>query len=190
MSLVRSVPRTVGIFGTQYREGIDRCLLSQLLNELTVWFARYEEDLLLYGKGRSNALHLGDWLFSALPMTRWTKDETLTIKKEPGNDLPLDRAVQDIQQYRCVSSERLHPLLCALTSAEQITYTERRECSGATGSGKFRSMFLDIFGRTWPEATAFEFNRAAVAGYRSRVMKVISGMPQLFTTLLGLDANA
>ncbi len=190
LSLVRSVPRTVGIFGTQYREAIDRSLLSEILDELTVWFARHEEDLLLYGKGRPNALHLGDWLLSAFPMTRWTKDATLNIGKEIWNDLPLDRTIQNIQQYRHVFSERIHPLLCALASAERIAYTEQRECGGTLASGKFRSMFLDIFGRTWPESTAFEFDRAAVAGYRSRTTKIMSGMPQLFSTLLGLDAKA
>ncbi len=190
LSLVRSVPRTVGIFGTQYREWIDRSLLSQILDELTVWFARHEEDLLLYGQGRQNAIHLGDWLLSAFPMTSWTKDDTLRIGKEIWNDFPLDRTIQDIQQYRQVFSERIHPLLCALASAEQVAYTEQRECGGTVSSGKFRSMFMDIFGRTWPESTAFEFDRAAVAGYRSRVMKIMSGMPQLFTTLLGVDENA
>ena len=189
LSLVRRTPRTVGIFGTQYREQMDTSLLGQILDELTVWFARYEEDLLLYGKGRQNALHLGDWLLNAFPMTRWTKDDTLRIGKEIWNDLPLDRTIQNIQQYRYVFSERIHPLLCALTSAEHVAYTEQRECGGGVSSGKFRSMLMDIFGRTWPESTDFAFDRAAVAGYRARVMRIMAGMPQLFAALLGIDEN-
>ncbi len=187
LELTRRIPRSVGIFGTQYREAIDRSRMSQLLDRLTVWFARYEEDVLLYGGGRQNAVHLGDWLISAFPMTRWNRNETLRVGPEVWKDLPLDRTIQDIQNYRNVISERIHPLLCALTSAERVAYTEQREDGSGRNSGKFRSLLMDIFGRTWPESTLFEVPRDAVAAYRARSMRVMSGMPQLFNQLLELD---
>jgi hypothetical protein len=186
MELVRRIPRSVGIFGTQYRESIDRRRMSELIDGLTVWFARYEEDLLLYGSGRQKAVHLGDWLISAFPMTRWSRDEALHVGREVWNDLPLDRTIQYIQKYRNVSSERIHPLLCALTSAERVAYREQREDGSGMPSGKFRSLLIDIFGRTWPESCPFEVPREAVAAYRARSMRVMSGMPQMFNQLLDL----
>ncbi len=186
MELVRRIPRSVGIFGTQYREAIDRRRMSELIDSLTVWFGRYEEDLLLYGNGRKNAVHLGDWLISAFPMTRWNRDETLHVGPEVLNDLPLDRTIQYIQKYRNVSSERIHPLLCALTSAERVAYREQREDASGMPSGKFRSLLIDIFGRTWPESGFFEVPRDAVSAYRARSMRVMSGMPQMFNQLLDL----
>jgi Flp pilus assembly protein TadD len=190
LELTRRVPRSVGIFGTQYREAIDRRRMSELLDRLTVWFARYEEDLLLYGAGRQNAVHLGDWLISAFPMTRWNRDETLHVGREVWNDLPLDRTIQNIQRYRSVVSERIHPLLCALTSAERVAYKEQREDGSGNHSGKFRSLLIDIFGQTRPESNFFEVPRDAVAAYRARAMRVMSGMPQLFNRLLELDGPA
>ena len=186
LTLVRRTPKSVGIFGTQYREGIKRERFAQLLDALTVWFARSEEDLLLYGKGRANAIHLGDWLIDAFPLTRWTRNETLKVGQEIWNDLPLDRTIQQIQQYRNVVSERLHPLLCALTSAERVAYSEQRESASGQPSGKFRGMLLDIFGRTWPESCLFEFRRECVADYRTKVQRMMAGMPQLFEELLNL----
>lgn len=190
LELTRRIPRSVGIFGTQYREAIDRRRMSELLDRLTVWFARYEEDLLLYGAGRQNAVHLGDWLISAFPMTRWNRDETLHVGREVWNDLPLDRTIQNIQKYRSVVSERIHPLLCALTSAERVAYKEQREDGSGNNSGKFRSLLIDIFGQTRPESNFFEVPRDAVAAYRARAMRVMSGMPQLFNRLLELDGPA
>jgi len=190
LELTRRIPRSVGIFGTQYRVAIDPGRMSQLLDRLTVWFARYEEDLLLYGGGRKNAVHLGDWLIGAFPMTRWQRDETLRVGREVWNDLPLDRTIQDIQRYRSVISERIHPLLCALTSAERVAYVEQREDGSGGNSGKFRSLLIDIFGRTFPESNFFEVPRDAVAAYRARSMRVMSGMPQLFNQLLELDGPA
>ncbi|MGD1073611.1 MAG: tetratricopeptide repeat protein [Bryobacteraceae bacterium] len=188
MELVCRIPRSVGIFGTQYREGIDRRRMTQLLDRLTVWFARYEEDLLLYGAGRRNAVHLGDWLIGAFPMTRWNRDETLHVDGEGWKNLPLDRAIEDIRRYRNVVSEAVEPLLCAMTSAERVAYREQRDGSGNL-SGRFRSLLIDIFGRTWPESNLFEFPREAVAAYRARTMRVMSGMPLMLNQLLEIETG-
>jgi hypothetical protein len=160
----------VGIFGTQYREMIQRPLMDRLVGSLDTWFARYQEDVLLYGRGRSNVAHLGDWLIDQFPLTTPTDLGELHIGPEILGTLPLDRTIQQIQQYRRVFSTRLHPLLCALTSAAEVAYSEQREGDQAGSmSGKFRSMLIDIFGRTYPEQNFFAVDRDAVARYKAHV---------------------
>ncbi|MCU1232528.1 MAG: glycosyl transferase family 9 [Candidatus Solibacter sp.] len=179
------VPTAIGIFGTQYRQSIDRARMDRLLDRLSIWYARHEEDALWFGRGRNNVVHLGDWMISAFPMAQWHRDETLNVGREIWQDLPLDRTIQKIQQYRSVFSTRVHPLLCALTSAETVAYREQREDAANTQSGKFRSMLLDIFGRTFAEDEQFAFNRDAVAGYRAKVQKRMAAMPETIAKLLG-----
>ncbi len=187
IALAERAPRAIGIFGTQYRESLDRSRLDPLLDRLTFWLARYEEDALLYGRGRSNVLHMGDWLIGQFPMAQWTLDQTATAGRQMLEDRPLDRTIQGIQQYRRVLSERVHPLLCALTSAEQVAYRDQREDGSPNGSsGKFRSMLIDVFGRTWPEETWFDVNRDAVASYRARVQNFLVQMPGVLAKVLGL----
>jgi tetratricopeptide (TPR) repeat protein len=190
LAFLDRVPVSIGIFGTQYRPAIDRKKMGGLLDRLSIWFARHEEDALWFGRGRSNVEHLGDWLISAFPMAQWSRDETLQIGPEIWGDLPLDRTIQKIQQHRAVHSSRVHPLLCALTSAERVAYREQREARYSGDSGKFRSMFLDIFGRTYAEDQFFEFNRDAVAGYRLKVLARMAGMPGRIAKLLGEEENS
>ncbi len=160
----------IGIFGTQYRELIPRATMDALLDRLDTWYARYEEDVLIYGRGRSNVVHLGDWLIDQFPMSIATEDSLLHIDEDILKELPLDRTIQTIQRHKNVFSTRLHPLLCALTAAELVAYSEQ---SGAdmpgVVSGKFRSMLIDIFGRTFPERSFFLVDRGAVAAYKARV---------------------
>ena len=161
---------SIGIFGTQYRELIPRPAMDALLDRLDTWYARYEEDVLMYGRGRSNVTHLGDWLIDQFPMTQATEESLLTIDEDILKELPLDRTIQTIQRHKNVFSTRLHPLLCALTAAELVAYTEQpdSEMPGMV-SGKFRSMLIDIFGRTFPEKNFFLVDRDAVTGYKTRV---------------------
>jgi len=169
--LVERTPHTIGIFGTQYREqylrGQTPGQMASLLDRLTTWWARYEEDLLAFGRGRRNARHLGDFLISAFPLTKPTMDRTLVIPAEiRSQDLSLDRVIQQIQAYRRVKTARLHTMLCALTSAEQVCYQEQREVEGEGASGKFRSQLYDVFGRTYDEDKFFDVDRDAVARYK------------------------
>jgi hypothetical protein len=160
----------IGIFGTQYRELIERPALDRLIDRLDIWFARYQDDVLMYGRGRSNVHHLGDWLIDQFPLAEPTDLGELHIGDEIWKELPLDRTTQYIQRYRRVFSTRLHPLLCALTSAAEVCYTEQP--SGGQPSilsGKFRSMLIDIFGRTYPERVFFTVDRDAVTRYKTRV---------------------
>lgn len=161
---------SIGIFGTQYRSLLSTDRLISFLDCLSHWYARYEEDVNLYAKGRSNVSHLGDWLINAFPMSLPSDNQLLIVGPEILGNLPLDRTIQTIQRHRSVMSTRLHPLLCALTSATEVAYKEQYEEGGAgVKSGKFRSMLLDIFGCSYPEDQFWQVNRTAVIEYKSRV---------------------
>ncbi|MDP2483476.1 MAG: hypothetical protein Q8W45_09355, partial [Candidatus Palauibacterales bacterium] len=41
--------------------------LERLIERLDTWFARYQDDVLMYGRGRNNVEHLGDWLIDLFP---------------------------------------------------------------------------------------------------------------------------
>ena len=170
LNVVKRGKAAIGIFGTQYRELLPRPALDRVIERLDTWFARYEDDILMYGRGRSNVTHLGDWLIDQFPMTKAYDDEPVKIGDEIWKELPLDRTIQDIQRYKNVFSSRLHPLLCALTSAELVAYSEQpdKQMPGIV-SGKFRSMLIDIFGRSYEEKKFFIVDRDAVTRYKARV---------------------
>ncbi|HEY3947979.1 tetratricopeptide repeat protein [Phenylobacterium sp.] len=169
LALVERAPQAIGLFGTQYRENLDRAALDRLLGGLSAWWARYEEDALLYGQGRTNVRHMGDFLVDAFPMSRWTIDAELEVGAEVAGNAPLDRMIERIQAYRRVRSGRMHPLLCALTSADQAAYAEQYEDAGGVASGKFRSMLVDIFGAEQPAGALWDVDRAAVGAYKAKV---------------------
>ena len=182
-ALMERTPINVGIFGTQYRSQYTKLikpeLLPALLDKLTIWYARYEDDIHAFARGRDHVAHLGDWLISSFPNTLPTLDETLMISSDIKNkDLPLDRVIQQIQAYKRVSSARIHPLLCALTSAEQVKYQEQYEYGDNLGSGKFRSQLMDIFGRTYRENVFFDVDKDAVMAYRAQVVHNMAQMRQ------------
>jgi hypothetical protein len=175
----------VGIFGTQYRELMPRPSLDRLIDRLDIWYARYEDDVLMYGRGRSNVEHLGDWLIDQFPMSTPTDEGELHIGDEVMTELSLDRTIQHIQRHKKVFSTRLHPLLCAFTSAETVAYQEQPAGGGTSiVSGKFRSMLIDIFGRTYPEKKYFAVDRDAVARYKRRVHANIAGVGARLDALL------
>lgn len=167
---VESAKASIGIFGTQYRAQLPADRLKRLIGSLTHWYARYEEDVLLYGRGHTNVSHLGDWLINAFPLAVPSIEQPLQIGGGILRDLPMDRTIQHIQRHARVYSERLHPLLCALTSAREVGYIEQREMGERTlASGKFRSMLLDIFGQTFPESLFWNVDRDRVASYKAKV---------------------
>ena len=177
LTLLDRAQASVGIFGTQYRSHIPQPRMEAVIDRLTHWYARYTEDLYFYGRGRDNVSLLGDWLMTAFPLTQGTDDRLLTIGDEIWQDLPLDRTIQKIQTYKRVFSTRLHPLLCALTSAEQVGYREQRaEQFDNQPSGKFRSMCIDVFGRTFPEETFWPVDRGAIMRYKAAVDKNIESL--------------
>lgn len=175
----------VGIFGTQYRELIQRPALDRLIDRLDAWHTRYQDDILMYGRGRSNVEHLGDWLIDQFPMNTPTEAGELHIGDEIWKELPLDRTIQFIQRYGKVLSTRLHPLLCALTSAGEVAYIEQPwGDQSAIISGKFRSMLIDIFGRTFPEKTYFTVDRDAVMRYKQQVRRNVATLEARLEAML------
>jgi hypothetical protein len=183
--LIERSGKTLGIFGTQYRQEYPATRMKQLVSALDVWFARHETDLDLYATPDTRCEHLGDWLIDAFMMTTPVKDDAiLKIGDEVKKNLPLDRIITQIQQYRRVFSTRMHPLLCALTSAEQVAYVEQRESGTGQVSGKFESMLLDIFGRTYPENRLWTVDRTAVMHYRDQVRRKMSVLENTLSELL------
>ena len=100
LDIVSRGKAAIGIFGTQYRELIPRVGLDRLIDRLDTWFARYEDDVLMYGRGRGNVVHLGDWLIDQFPMNTASVDEPLQIVDEIRPDHALDRAIQVIQRHK------------------------------------------------------------------------------------------
>jgi hypothetical protein len=160
--------RVIGIFGTQYRECYDMARLARFVGRLDHWYARYRDDLAFCGAG-ARASHFGDWLIDAVPLSRPTRDRMLQLQNDLlSNRRPLDWLIQEIQSYRYVASPRLHTLLCAMCSAEQVSYEEQHEVPEQPElvSGKFAAMFKDVFGRTFPENDLFPVDRDAIVAYR------------------------
>jgi hypothetical protein len=185
LDIVARGKAAIGIFGTQYRELIPRPRLERLIERLDTWFARYEDDVLMYGRGRSNVEHLGDWLIDQFPMSTPLEDEPLQIGDEIWKDLSLDRTIQSIQRHKNVYSTRLHPLLCALTSAELVAYAEQpSKQMPDIVSGKFRSMLIDIFGRTYAEKKFFIVDREAVTRYKAQVHRNVARVGERIESIL------
>jgi hypothetical protein len=130
-------------------------------------------------------VHLGDWLIDQFPMNKPSEDEPLEVSDEITTDEALDRTIQLIQRHRQVYSARLHPLLCALTSAELVAYAEQSSADMPdVASGKFRSMLIDIFGRTFPEKKFFMVDRDAVARYKARVHRNVAKVGERIDAVL------
>ncbi len=184
-NLVNRSKMTIGIFGTQYRNEYPRERMRELISSLDYWYARYEDDLSLYATNDTVCTHLGDWLIKEFNFVNATNsDKVMKIGREIWKDLPIDRTIQQIQMYKKVFSERLHPLLCALTSAEEVAYIEQRESGKGNVSGKFNSMLIDVFGTTYPENVFWKVNRLAVMNYRQKVVSSVRNLENLLYKIL------
>ena len=184
VSAISAAKASVGIFGTQYRQAMKTDLLDELVGSLGHWFARYEEDVLLYGRNKPNVSHLGDWLINQFALAVPTIEHPLRIGAEALSEASLDRFIQNVQLHKRVHSGRLHPLLCALTSAEQVSYSEQREFDGKLSSGKFRSLLMDVFSRTYPENIYWKVERDLVAGYKAKVKNNINVLRDYISGIL------
>jgi len=174
LDVVSRSKAAIGIFGAQGRGLISRPTLDRLIDRLDIWFARYEDDVLMYGRGRNNVVHIGDWLIEQFPLTRAINDEPLVIDDELGQELALDRAIGTIQQHKQVYSTVPTALLCALTSAELAAYAEIPAQQPDLSTGQFRSRLIDIFGRAYPQQKFFLVDRDAVTRYKGRVHRNVA----------------
>jgi hypothetical protein len=185
LNIVGRAKSSIGIFGTQYRELIPRPSIERLVERLDTWFARFEDDVLMYGRGRSNVTHLGDWLIDQFPMQTSTLDDPLQVHDDVRVDHALDRAIQVIQCHKNVFSARPHALLCALTAAENVAYAEQPSAqTPGIVSGEFRSMLIDIFGRSYPEKQFFMVDRDAVRRYKARVHRNVAKVAERIDSIL------
>ena len=177
----------IGLFGLQYRELLARPALDRLLDKFDTWFARNEDDVLLYGRGRRNAVHLGDWTIDQIPLARGSDNEPLRVGFEIARAMPLDRAIRVIQRHSNVISSELHPLLCALTSANLVAYGE---AASGIGSDEIRSLLIDIFGRGYSPGEHFLVERDAVQCYKSRVRANVTRVRERIGAILRKTAVA
>ena len=169
LDVISRAKSAIGIFGTQGRELVARPAFDRVLERLDTWFARYEDDVLTFGRGRNNVSHAGDWLIDQFPLARATNDEPLVVNGDLGAEFALDRAISTIQQHRQVYSTVPVALLCALTSADLAAYAELPAQQPDLSAGQFRSMLIDVFGRTWPQQKFFLIDRDAVIRYKAHV---------------------
>lgn len=169
VDLLSRAKAAIGIFGTQGRELISRPAFDRVLDRLDTWFARYEDDVLAFGRGRNNVVHTGDMLIDQFPLARATNDEPLVINGDLGPEFAIDRAISTIQRHRQVYSTVPAALLCAMTAAELAAYGEQAAQQPDLAAGQFRSMLIDIFGRTYPQQKFFLVDRDAVVRYKMRV---------------------
>ena len=65
-----------------------------------------------------------------------------------------------------------------------MAYVEQRESGSGLVSGKFESMLLDIFGRTYPENRLWTVDRTAVIRYRDQVRRKLARVESTLQTLL------
>jgi hypothetical protein len=170
----------IGIFGTQQRELLPRVAVDHLLDNLDIWFARTRDDVMLYGRGRDNVTYLGDWMIEQFPLGHGRETELLTLNEDALCDLPLDRSIAAIQRHNAVFARALAPFLCALNSADTIAYADNL----TVPSGEFRSLLIDIFGRSFPDNDFFQVDREAVLRYRARVHRNVALMRARIDALL------
>lgn len=189
LDIVARAKASIGIFGTQHRELVPRPALERLIDSLDTWYARNEDDVLMYGRGRSNVVHLGDWAIGQFPLARATADEPLEVGSDIEPDMPLERAVAMIQRHRQVYTAQPQALLCALTAADMVAYADA-PTGGLPATGAFRSLLTDIFGRGYPEKKFFLVERDAVARYKAKVHANVAGLRRRIETLLANVAVA
>jgi hypothetical protein len=181
----------IGIFGTQYRELIPRAGIERLIDRLDVWYARHEADAMMYGRGRDNVTHLGDWLIDRFPLAQGTVNEPLLIGANAGAETDLAATIAFIQRHAGIFTTHPAAFLCALAAAETAAWCETPD-SRLPGlpSGEFRSLLIDVFGRSFPEKDFFLVDRDAVMRYKARVRANVAAMRETIAGLIEAKARA
>ena len=187
LDIVTRARGAIGIFGTMQRELLPRAAFDRLLDRLDVWFARCQDDVMLYGRGRANVTYLGDWLITQFPLGHGRDPELLTVSEDSLRDLPLDRTIAAMARHCAVFARTPAALTCALNSADTVAYADDLYVP----SGEFGSLLYDVFGRTFPANEFFQVDRDAVLRYRARVQRNVALMRTRIDALLrGKTASA
>ena len=180
LTFIESNPICIGIFGIQYKAMLPQGKISRLFESLDYWFARNIDDLDYIGDVNTKCIHLGDWLINAFPMCKWNVDKELFIEADfIKKNIDLLQVIRTIQQFKTVSSARLHPLLCSLTSAENVRFFEQKEMGDDIISGKFSSMLKDIFGKSYKENELFNVDRELVYKYKEHTYQSAENMKNI-----------
>ena len=87
----------------------------------------------------------------------------------------LDRIVQQVQNYRKVSTPNPQVLLCSLLSSEQVSYEEQHYFDGKK-SGEFEALLEDIFEQNFPERKYFKVDKQKVLLYKEETLKRVERM--------------
>ena len=179
----------VGIFGLQYHKMFSSESLDEFFSVINCWFSRSEFDISFLAQASCLPglyAHLGDWLINAFPIVSWVDERTCEIPADfirSAHD--IQRTIQQIQKFRRISSARLHPVLCALASADEVKYQEQAEMGSECESGKFRSMFLDVFGKSPEPGEWFSVDRQIVQSYKLSVYSRTELMREYLWNVLG-----
>jgi len=189
LNYIRRAERSVGIFGLQYYSNYSSenySTLSSIIEKLDFVFMRYKRELNIVKKlsNKKEVYHSGDLLTNLFPFTKWKINKTKYIMaREPFRIHAIDFYIREIQLYRNVYSERVHPLLCALCSAEKVAYREQYEFLNSE-SGKFKAMLFDIFGKEFQQKKFFKVDREKVWNYKRYVQKSINRIVEKLSELL------
>ena len=189
IDFLREQKSVVGVFGLQYHELLPAEEMNEFFSSIDCWFSRSKYDIDFLRRNASlprRFAHLGDWLINAFPIVSWVDERTCQIGPDFINtERDIQRTIQEIQKFRRISSARLHPVLCALASADEVSFQEQAEMGSQCVSGKFRSMFLDIFGKSPEPGEWFRVERCIVQSYKSSVYIKTELMREFVWTTLG-----
>jgi hypothetical protein len=145
----------------------------------------------MYGRGRDNVTHLGDWLIDRFPLAQGTVNEPLLIGANAGAETARAATIAFIQRHAGIFTPHPAAVLCALAAAETAAWCETPD-SRLPGlpSGEFRSLLIDVFGRSFPEKDFFLIDRDAVMRYKARVRANVTAMRETIAGLIEAKARA
>lgn len=182
LNFLDHVPRAIGLFGIGDRDS-QNDKIACLLDRLFLWGARHEQDVLLYGRGRGNVLHFGDWLIDAFPLGLGTDGNSLRLD----NSALLDAAENILAQLRRHHRADVgHPdlLLAALCCCDELSFHDEQN----QAAGRFRALLIDVLGRSYAQNEAIAVDREAVMAYKARTRLMIDELRKVLAIALGIQA--
>jgi tetratricopeptide (TPR) repeat protein len=176
LEYIKTAPTLLGILSLKYSENHNKEALKELVKHMKTCFVRTKKDSLIFGKKPKNMTVLGDWSISQFPNTKWTLEEELKLSlHELENCGALDRIVQQVQNYRKVSTPNPQILLCSLLASEHVSYEEQHYFDGKK-SGEFEALLEDIFEKNYPEGKYFKVDKQKVLLYKEETLKRVERM--------------